>query len=151
MRNPQSAFRIPHSAFDNPQFPSTLRSVAVGVNLAVGVSSAAADVCATLTALRPAVTKGGCSICGVARPAQNGQPGRRGAKRLHVGVIPLSISERKKEIKRRRKRREQLGHLKKRLEKATKSEQVEITRKLREVSPGAEVLIAGWGLSEVDR
>jgi len=44
----------------------------------------------------------------------------------------LSISERKKEIKRRRKRREQVAHLKNRLAKATKSEQVEITRKLRE-------------------
>lgn len=63
----------------------------------------------------------------------------------------MSISERKKEIKRRRKRREQLGHLKKRLEKATKSEQLEITRKLRELTPGAEVLITNWELSEVDR
>jgi len=63
----------------------------------------------------------------------------------------LSISERKKEIKRRRKRREQLVHLKKRLEKATVSERVEITRKLRELTPGAEVLITNWELSEVDR
>jgi hypothetical protein len=63
----------------------------------------------------------------------------------------LSISERKKEIKRRRKRHEQVDHLKKRLAKATKSEQVEITRKLRALTPGAEVLISNWGLSEVDR
>ncbi len=63
----------------------------------------------------------------------------------------MSISERKKEIKRRRKRREQLVHLKKRLEKATVSERVEITRKLRELTPGAEVLITNWELSEVDR
>ena len=63
----------------------------------------------------------------------------------------MGCSERQKEIKRRRKRREQVGHLKKRLAKATKSEQVEITRKIRAVTPGAEVLIANWELSEVDR
>lgn len=63
----------------------------------------------------------------------------------------MGASERKKEIRRRRKRREQVGHLKKRLAKATKSEQVEITRKLREITPGAEVLIANWELTEVDR
>lgn len=63
----------------------------------------------------------------------------------------MSISERKKEIKRRRKRREKLTHLKKRLGKATKSEQVEMARKLREMTPGAEVIIANWGLASVDR
>jgi len=63
----------------------------------------------------------------------------------------LGCSERKKEIRRRRKRREQVDHLKKRLAKATVSEQVEITRKLREMTPGAEVLISSWELSEVDR
>lgn len=63
----------------------------------------------------------------------------------------LSISERKKEVRRRRKRREQIGHLKKRLAKATKSEQVGIARKLRAMSPGAEVLIANWQLTGVDR
>ncbi len=63
----------------------------------------------------------------------------------------MGISERKKEIKRRRKRRGQLVHLKKRLEKATVSERGEITRKLREMTPGAEVLITNWELAEVDR
>jgi hypothetical protein len=63
----------------------------------------------------------------------------------------LSISERKKEIRRRRKRREKLTHLKKRLGKATKSEQVEIARKVREMTPGAEVIIANWKLEAVDR
>jgi hypothetical protein len=56
----------------------------------------------------------------------------------------MSISERKKEVKRRRKRREKLTHLKKRLAKATKSEQVEIARKVRDMTSGAEVVIAGW-------
>ena len=63
----------------------------------------------------------------------------------------MSISERKKEIRRRRKRREKLTHLKKRLPKATKSEQVEIARKVREMTPGAEVVIVNWGLAPVDR
>ena len=63
----------------------------------------------------------------------------------------MSISNRAKEIKRRRKRREKLTHLKKRLAKATKSEQVEMARKIRDMTPGAEVIIANWGLAAVDR
>ena len=63
----------------------------------------------------------------------------------------MSISNRAKEIKRRRKRREKLTHLKKRLAKATKSEQVEMARKIRDMTPGAEVVIANWGLAAVDR
>jgi uncharacterized protein with von Willebrand factor type A (vWA) domain len=63
----------------------------------------------------------------------------------------LTISERKKEIRRRRKRREKLVHLKKRLPKATKSEQVEIARKVRDMTPGAEVVISNWGLAPEDR
>ncbi len=63
----------------------------------------------------------------------------------------MGCSERQKEIKRRRKRREQLGHLRNRLAKATQSEKVEITRKLRALTPGAEVLIANWELEKADR
>jgi hypothetical protein len=63
----------------------------------------------------------------------------------------MSISERKKEIRRRRKRRGQLTRLHKRLAKATKSEQVEIARKVRSMTPGAEVVIANWELAAVDR
>jgi hypothetical protein len=63
----------------------------------------------------------------------------------------MSISERKKEIRRRRKRAEKLAKLKTRLPKATKSEQVEIARKVRDMTPGAEVVIANWGLAAVDR
>jgi uncharacterized protein with von Willebrand factor type A (vWA) domain len=63
----------------------------------------------------------------------------------------MSISERKKELRRRRKRTVQLSRLKKRLPKATKSEQVEIARKVRDMTPGAEVVIANWGLEAVDR
>jgi hypothetical protein len=63
----------------------------------------------------------------------------------------MSISNRAKEIKRRRKRSEKLTKLKKRLPKATKSEQVEIARKVRDITPGAEVVISNWGLAAVDR
>lgn len=63
----------------------------------------------------------------------------------------MSISERKKEIRRRRSRREKLTKLKKRLGKATKSEQVEMARKIRDMTPGAEVIIANWGLTTSDR
>ena len=63
----------------------------------------------------------------------------------------MGCSERKKEIRRRRKRHEKVTKLKTRLGKATKSEQVEITRKLRELTPGAEVLISSWQLGAVDR
>jgi hypothetical protein len=67
------------------------------------------------------------------------------------GEFHLGLSERKSELKARQKRREQIARLKKRLPKATKSEKVEIARKLRTMTPGAEVLIANWGLAEVDR
>ncbi len=63
----------------------------------------------------------------------------------------MGCSERQKEIKRRRKRRQQLTHLKGRLAKATPSEKQEIVRKLREMTPGSETLIGSWGLDESDR
>ena len=63
----------------------------------------------------------------------------------------MGCSERRTELKRRQKRRKQINHLKKRMAKATNSEKVEIARKLRAITPGAEVLIANWGLAEVDR
>lgn len=60
-------------------------------------------------------------------------------------------SERQREIRRRRKRKVVVAKLKSRLPKATKSEKVEIARKLRELTPGAEVLIERWALAEADR
>jgi hypothetical protein len=58
------------------------------------------------------------------------------------------ISERHKEIKRRRKRRKTLVHLSKKLPKATASEKLAIAQKLRQMTPGAEVIIENWGLAE---
>jgi len=63
----------------------------------------------------------------------------------------VGCSERKKELRRRRKRHEKLGHIRQRLAKATQSEKIEIARKLREMTPGAERLIVDWKLAEVDR
>ena len=61
------------------------------------------------------------------------------------------ISERGKEIKRRRHRRKKLQHLGKRLKKATVSEKAMIAAKLRHLTPGAEVIIDRWQLRESDR
>jgi hypothetical protein len=58
------------------------------------------------------------------------------------------ISERAKEIKRRRHRRKKLAHLSKKLPKATNSEKLAMAHKLREMTPGAEVIIKNWGLVE---
>ena len=63
----------------------------------------------------------------------------------------MSISDRAQEIKRRRHRREKLAKLKVRLAKATVSEKGEIVRKIRELTPGADVVISAWGLNELDR
>jgi quinol monooxygenase YgiN len=66
---------------------------------------------------------------------------------MHVG----GISERGKEIKRRRHRRKKLVQLTKRLKKATVSEKGVIAAKVRRLTPGAEVLIEAWGLGESHR
>lgn len=63
----------------------------------------------------------------------------------------MSASERKRELSRRRSRKAKLTKLKKRLPKATQSEKTEIARKLRNLTPGAEELIAKWKLVESDR
>ncbi len=63
----------------------------------------------------------------------------------------MGCSERQKEIRRRRKRRLQLAHLKGRLAKATPSEKLEIVRKLRAITPGSEVIIENWKLIASDR
>ena len=61
------------------------------------------------------------------------------------------ISERGKEIKRRRHRRKKLKQLGGRLKKATTSEKGVIVGKVRNLTPGAEVIIESWGLRESDR
>lgn len=61
------------------------------------------------------------------------------------------ISERAKEIKRRRHRRRKLEQLGKRLKKATVSEKSMIAAKLRQLTPGAEIIIDRWQLRVSDR
>ena len=63
----------------------------------------------------------------------------------------MGCSERQKEIRRRRKRREKITQFRSRLEKASQSEKTEMARKLRGMTPGSEVLIAAWKLAGSDR
>ena len=58
----------------------------------------------------------------------------------------MGCSERQKEIARRRHRRQKVAKLHSKLKKATVSEKVVIAQKLRSLTPGAEVIIANWGL-----
>jgi hypothetical protein len=60
----------------------------------------------------------------------------------------VSICERKKELKRRRHRRKKLTHFAKKLKKSTVSERAVITEKIRNLTPGAELIIGAWGLAE---
>ncbi|MGL4595816.1 MAG: DUF6800 family protein [Thermoguttaceae bacterium] len=57
------------------------------------------------------------------------------------------MSERKKEIRRRRKRRENYSDMKSKLSKADGAAKERMCNKLRKMTPGAEVLIAAWGLN----
>ena len=60
----------------------------------------------------------------------------------------MSGSERRREIKRRRHRKKKLGLLKKRIVKASSLEKSVIAAKLRELTPGAETIIAAHSLDE---
>lgn len=66
----------------------------------------------------------------------------------HLGVLPVGASERRKEIKRRRHRKKKIRHLKGRVEKATVSEKSHIANKIRELTPGAQVVIDKLSLEE---
>lgn len=58
----------------------------------------------------------------------------------------MGRSERQKEISRRRHRRKKVAKLAGKLKKATVSEKLLIAQKLRALTPGAEVIVANWGL-----
>ena len=60
----------------------------------------------------------------------------------------MGCSERRKEIKRRRKRREKLKMFRGKVKKASVSEKGVIATKLRDMSPGAETLITELALEE---
>lgn len=61
------------------------------------------------------------------------------------------ISERAKEIKRRRHRRKKLTVFNRKLKKATTSEKQVIAEKLRNMTPGAETIIMNLNLTSSDR
>jgi hypothetical protein len=58
------------------------------------------------------------------------------------------IIERHKELRQRRHRRKKLAILKRRAAKASASEKAVIAAKIRNMTPGAEVIIANWGLEK---
>lgn len=61
----------------------------------------------------------------------------------------MTISERKKEIKRRRHRKQKLSKLHAKLKKTNPAERAAIAEKIRRVTPGAETIIENWGLKEI--
>ena len=61
------------------------------------------------------------------------------------------ISNRMKEIKRRRHRKQKVAKFALKLKKATQSERLVMAEKLRRMTAGAEVLIARMGLDERKR
>lgn len=58
----------------------------------------------------------------------------------------MSGSERKRELRRRRHRRKQVAKLTVKAGKSGPAEKLEIARKLRRLTPGADVLIERLGL-----
>ena len=60
----------------------------------------------------------------------------------------MPCSERRKEIKRRRHRRKKVGQFARRLEKATVSERATMAGKLRDLSPGGQVIVEDWELDK---
>lgn len=58
----------------------------------------------------------------------------------------MSISQRQKEIRRRRKRRVNYAAMKAKLEKADAATKERMREKLRKMTPGADDLIKAWGL-----
>ena len=60
----------------------------------------------------------------------------------------MPISERRKEIKRRRHRRKKVTQFARKLAKATVSERAAIAQKLRNMTPGGQVIVAAWDLEK---
>ena len=61
------------------------------------------------------------------------------------------ISNRMKEVKRRRHRREKLVKLQSKLKKATTSEKLAMAEKIRRLTPGCEGIISRMGLEDRKR
>jgi len=57
-------------------------------------------------------------------------------------------SERRKEIKRRRHRRKKIGQFARKLDRATVSERAIMADKLRDLTPGGQVIVDNWELEK---
>ena len=57
-------------------------------------------------------------------------------------------SERRREISRRRIRKKKIQILKRKADKASVSDKAGIATKLRQITPGAELLVERWALEE---
>lgn len=62
--------------------------------------------------------------------------------------IAVSICERKKELKRRRHRRQKMAIFARKLKTATTSEKATIAEKIRSLTPGSEEIISRWELEK---
>ncbi len=60
----------------------------------------------------------------------------------------MSCSERKRELRRRRHRKKKVTAFARKLPKATVSERAVMADKLRNLTPGAETVIASWELEK---
>ncbi len=60
----------------------------------------------------------------------------------------MPISERRKEIKRRRHRRKRVSQFAQKLPKATVSERATIADKLRSMTPGGQAIVDAWDLEK---
>jgi len=60
----------------------------------------------------------------------------------------VPLSERRKELKRRRHRRRKLAQYRAKLDSATVSEKAHMAQKIRRMTPGAEGIVETYGLEE---
>ncbi len=60
----------------------------------------------------------------------------------------MAGTERQRELRRRRHRSKKLTILARKTAKASKSEKGIIVQKLRKLTPGADTIIASWGIKE---
>ncbi len=60
----------------------------------------------------------------------------------------MPSSERRREIKRRRHRRKKVAQFARKLPKATVSERATIAEKLRNLTPGGQVIVDTWELEK---
>lgn len=58
------------------------------------------------------------------------------------------MSERQRELRRRRKRREKVAHMKTKLDKADAATKEKMVTQLRRMTLGSEVIIKNWGLDQ---